>query len=358
MPFSKPLAPLWVVSATLSLVGCTQNSPPPSASPLPPAPTRQVSLIIDTDLGYDVDDVGALAVAHSLNDQNQVHLLATVSVVGDPQSAPTIDVINTYFGRPDLPLGAMQGSRWSDAQGYWFETKGDFLNPLVRGYPSDVKDKTQVPGAVQVYRQALSAAADNSVTLVALGFSLNLANLLASPGDAHSPLDGAALVEKKVERLVYMGSSVSGESPDFNLGDGPYQEGGTSRWMLEHWPTNIVFVGTELGDAIFTGHSLRAQSSANPVAEAYRLYPGVNEDGERQSWDLVAVLFAAQGNTFWRTITDEHIVIAEDGTTRWEQGAVTPARERLEQTASDEDVETTLESLLSRAPRQVAATSR
>jgi len=34
--------------------------------------TAPVQLIIDTDLGFDVDDVGALAVAHALADQGHV----------------------------------------------------------------------------------------------------------------------------------------------------------------------------------------------------------------------------------------------------------------------------------------------
>ncbi len=104
-----------------------------------------------------------------------------MTVVGDPQSAGALDVINTYYGRPDTPIGAMKGRRWADARTYWFKTNTDFLGPLVREYPSDVKHKDDVPGAVALYRRVLGSQLDNSVTVVAVGFSLNLFNLLASP---------------------------------------------------------------------------------------------------------------------------------------------------------------------------------
>ena len=39
---------------------------------LPARGVAPVQLIIDTDLGFDVDDVGAIAVAHALADQGHV----------------------------------------------------------------------------------------------------------------------------------------------------------------------------------------------------------------------------------------------------------------------------------------------
>src|SRR5699024_9393552 len=62
-------------------------------------------IIFDTDMGPDYDDVGALAVLHALAAAEECEILATVSSNGHPTAAPTIEVINRYFGKPDMPIG-------------------------------------------------------------------------------------------------------------------------------------------------------------------------------------------------------------------------------------------------------------
>ena len=316
-----------------------------------------VPIIFDTDLGFDCDDAGALAILHRLADRGEAQLLATMSVVGDPQSAAALDVINTYYGRPDTPVGAYQGERWPDARPYWYKTPTDFLVPLVTEYKSSVKDKREVPDAVKLYRRILAEQPERSVTVVAVGFSLNLADLLASSPDASSPLGGRALVAQKVKRLVYMGSRLEEPGkpvrPDFNLGDGPYRDGRTTQKVIEAWPTDIVFVGGEIGDSIMTGSSLRAQLPENPVARAYKLFPGTNARGERASWDLTAVLYAVRGpETFWQVNKGVQLEVTDSGVTTWHEDDGTrknpaqPGRYRLEQLRPDRDVERVLEALL------------
>ena len=319
-----------------------------------------VPIIFDTDLGFDCDDAGALAVLHRLTDRGEAQLLATMSVVGDPQSAGALDVINTYYGRPDIPVGAYQGERWPDARPYWYKTPTDFLAPLVTEYKSSVKDKREVPDAVELYRWILAEQPERSVTIVAVGFSLNLAQLLASSPDANSPLGGRALVAQKVKRLVYMGTKLEEDEtkpvrPDFNLGDGPYQDGRNTQKVVATWPTDIVFVGGEIGDSIMTGKSLRAQLPENPVARAYELFPGTNAQGERASWDLTAVLYAVRGpESFWRVSKNEQLEVTDNGVTSWHENTddsarsntAQPGRYRLEQLRPDREIEQMLGALL------------
>ena len=68
--------------------------------------TKPVKIIFDTDLGPDYDDVGALAFLHAMADSGKVDILATVSSNKHDLVAPAINVINTYFGRGELPVGA------------------------------------------------------------------------------------------------------------------------------------------------------------------------------------------------------------------------------------------------------------
>ena len=66
---------------------------------------QPVNLILDTDLGPDYDDVGAMALMHALADSGQVNILATVSSNKNEHVVPCIEVLNTYFNRPDIPVG-------------------------------------------------------------------------------------------------------------------------------------------------------------------------------------------------------------------------------------------------------------
>ena len=73
----------------------TEASPPP--------------LIIDTDMSTDVDDVAAVCIANALADRGEATLLAVVHNTGLYEGVGAISVINHYYGRDDVPIGAYKG---------------------------------------------------------------------------------------------------------------------------------------------------------------------------------------------------------------------------------------------------------
>jgi hypothetical protein len=74
------------------------------------ATTTPIKLLIDTDMSIDADDVGALCVAHALATRGEAELLAVVHGTHLPSGPGAISVINHYFGRPRIPIGAYKGS--------------------------------------------------------------------------------------------------------------------------------------------------------------------------------------------------------------------------------------------------------
>src|SRR4051794_15651115 len=61
-----------------------------------------VDLIIDTDLGSDIDDAYDLALAHALQDNGELNILA-MGFVGDGIfGAPAIEAINWYYGHGNI----------------------------------------------------------------------------------------------------------------------------------------------------------------------------------------------------------------------------------------------------------------
>ena len=73
-----------------------------------------VKLILDTDMGNDADDAQALALIHAFQNRGLVDLLAVTSSKDHPLSAAFIDAVNTFYGRPDIPVGAVRDGATKD----------------------------------------------------------------------------------------------------------------------------------------------------------------------------------------------------------------------------------------------------
>ena len=138
-----------------------------------------VNLIIDTDAGFDVDDIGALALAHHYADQGKVNLLATMHCTACDLGIAAVNVINTYYGRGDLPLGAYKGDFGMDCN-----SQNTYLSDLINSYPNGgIYDSGDVRDVQDVYVDVLNAQPDKSVTIAAIGFPMNIRNLLRNYPD-------------------------------------------------------------------------------------------------------------------------------------------------------------------------------
>ncbi|MGB4291439.1 MAG: nucleoside hydrolase [Bacteroidales bacterium] len=269
-----------------------------------------VKIIFDTDMGPDYDDVGALAFLHAMADSGRAEILATVSSNKHPLAAPCINIINTYFGRPELPIGAPKTEGLSlTAWQHWPDS-------LVARYPHTINSTDNVPDAVYIYRKTLSTQPDTSVTIVTVGFLTNIANLLKSQPDSLSPLDGRELVSKKVKRLVSMaGRFPSGK--EFNI----HMDSVASEYVFNEWPGEIIFSGFEIGSKIFTGLQLiNSDIKDSPVKDVYRISIPLSEEDKngRMSWDQTAVLIAVYGTEVFFDTKRGNIIINSDGSNSWE----------------------------------------
>ena len=271
---------------------------------------EQVNLIFDTDMAPDYDDVGALALLHALADSGEVNILATVSSNECETAVPCIDVINTYFGRPDIPTGAVRGGtinrttwhgglRWTDE--------------LPKRYPHQIKSTAGSEDALTLYRRILSQQPDTSVTIVTVGFFSNLQNLLRSEPDAISPLSGKQLVHKKVKQLVSMAGTFP-EGREFNV----YVDVQASQFVISEWPTPILFSGFEIGSQILTGKRLvESGLQGDPIVDTYTMCLPQDNPAGRDSWDQTATLVAVRGASDYFDLEYGTITINDDGSNTW-----------------------------------------
>jgi len=298
--------------------------------------TAKTQVIFDTDWGPDVDDVGALAVLHALADNGELEVLGMAISYAGNQAATSLDAVNTFYGRPDIPIASIDNTR-PDPVAYRIAIANEFPNDIT---PSEVEEP------VALYRRILAAQPDKSVTIISVGFLTNLAALLESQGDAVSPLTGPELVERKVALYVQMGGRYPQQQPgDYNLG----LDNASSHAVITDWPTPILFSGGEIGEQIITGtERLRdATTRDNPVRRAYEIF---NDFSGRFSWDQTAVLAGVRGPApLWDLVDEGYFEYDPDGSYRWNTA---PDKDHafLLAAAPVDSVADLIESLMSKPP--------
>lgn len=259
---------------------------------MPAGAAEPVSMIFDTDMGNDVDDALALALIHELMDRGEVELLAVTISKGSPWAAVYVDIVNTFYGRPDIPIGRVRDGKIPEPLKFIRRVSERKVDG-VYVYPHDVEPDTALPEASTLIRRLLAARPDKSVKIVSVGYLTNLGRLLESEADAASPLGGVELVRQKVVECVLMAGAFSPDrKPEFNaMFDAP-----ATREVFAEWPTPLVSSGFEIGLAIlYPAESIENDFQYvknHPVAEAYRLY--LDMPHNRPTWDLNAVLYAAR----------------------------------------------------------------
>lgn len=152
----------------------------------------QVSVILDTDIDSDVDDVEALAMLHTLADQKKINLLAVIVTSDDPFAPLCVSAINNYFGRPKLPVGFLKNQ-----QEIIHRDRYKYTKQISEEFPRRLKSHEKAADAVSLYRKLLSRSDDSSVVIVTIGHLTTLQNLLRSKPDKSSSLTGHELVQKK-----------------------------------------------------------------------------------------------------------------------------------------------------------------
>ena len=267
-------------------------------------------VIFDTDFGPDYDDVGAITLLHGFADSGYIRILATIASSKYKNVAAAINVFNTYFNRPEIPIGVLHG------EAVELGDKQHWTDSVIKRYPHQIENNQQAFDALDLYRNILASQPDHSVTVITVGFLTNLSNLLKSKPDKFSPLNGLDLVKKKVIGLVCMGGRFP-SGMEFNLDQDP----NSSTKVMADWPTSILFSGFEIGQKIKTGIPLIENNiiKGSPVKDVFSIcIPMAKEDSAgRMSWDETAVFVAVKG---WRNFYDLQkgtCTILSDGTNHW-----------------------------------------
>ena len=273
-----------------------------------------LDVIFETDIGNDIDDALALDMLYKYMDQGIIKLSAVMANKCAPEVGEYMDIMNTWYGYPDIPVGIVREGA-DDAWGRYAREvvalKNEDGTPMFKRTHGDY-DK--LPDAHILYRKILASKPDHSVVISSVGFSTNLARLLDTPADENSPLTGKELVAQKVKLLVPMAG---------NMEDPKYVEYNVERDLpaakkvFAEWPTPIVVSPFELGLAIeYPGKSIECDFtwvSQHPMVESYKSFGDGSVQYDRPTWDLTSVLYAVEGDK-WFTVSDPGTIrITDEG---------------------------------------------
>ena len=273
-----------------------------------------VKLIFDTDMGNDTDDLMALCMIHALQSRGAVDLLAVTITKDHPLAAAFVDAVNTFYGRPDIPVGVVKGGVTPEPGKFNLLAGAKNADGSLR-YPHDLASGEQAPEATGLLRKLLAAQPDQSVSLVQVGFFTNFQRLLDAPADAHSPLTGKELIAKKVKVLSIMAGSF--QPINWNTRHLEYnviKDIPAAQKLAKEWPSPVLWSGYEVGiaaaypyvsverDYVYAQH--------HPMPEAYALYSPKGHD--RPTWDPTALLAAVYPDRGYFTLSPVGTVTVED----------------------------------------------
>ncbi|MBR1543315.1 MAG: nucleoside hydrolase [Muribaculaceae bacterium] len=277
-------------------------------------------VIFDTDMGNDIDDALALDMLYKYQDMGRIRLLGIMSSKEGRESATYIDIMNTWYGYPDIPIGIVRNGVVAEQSTNYASKVADMTENGAPTFKRTVENVEELPDAHVLYRKILAAQPDKSVVIICTGFCTNLARLLSTAPDSYSPLSGRALIARKVKYISMMGGrfDVPGIA-EYNV----ECDIASCAKLFAECPVNIVTAPFELGlDVLYPGKSIEEDfgwASRHPLVEGYKAFLKMPYD--RPTWDLTAVLHVLEPGKFMSTTRRGKIIVDEKGCTTYKRKA-------------------------------------
>ena len=342
----ETLSPSPAVTATAAQINQVCEGAPPGMTAAAIAehlrwPISTVpNIILDSDIGEDPDDSATLCLLHALADRGECNILGTVASCSGIVLAQALQVINTYYGRPSIPVGYLQDSTLA-------LPVDNYATLLANGWSNAIRASGTAPNATTLYRLLLANAPAASVTLLVTGYPRNLYHLYHSGADDISPLPGRELICAKVAKIVVMGGDYPTGSLEHNfVGD---LTGVQVFNDLKEDAVTVVFAGVSIGTPV-TWDLTSAPVSLPARAACYAANYAYYQDG---AWDLLPALYAVRGlayggSTYFALSAAGKTSVAPNGSNTFTPGA--GSQYYLTTVMSPANLRAVLEALLNPGP--------
>jgi len=314
-----------------------------------------IGIAFDGDAGNRIDAVLAIAMLNGMTAKTQARRISLSVSRPSLVSAQVADVIAAFYrGRPVAGPGggigaASEGmiglpeSRTVSADAPQFAailaSKAADGTP---NYTSSITGLVNTAESSVLIRNLLLAQHDGNAAIVLAGPATGLVRIL----DLYR---SGPQITAKCRQLVVAAGALPDGAPEPCI----KSDIAAARRLFAEWPTPIVMVGTEVGDALaYPAASIEkdfAWSPAHPVVEAYRAFRPMPYDAPAPA--LAAVLYAVQPDEGYFTLSAPGtITVLDDGRTRFAPQADGKHRYLIVDPAQKARVVTQYTSLVSAQP--------
>ena len=270
---------------------------------------RPKPFIIDTDFSSDNDDAFAISTAMYFQDQGLIDIKGVALCTTSTRGGWAMSALLGQHKKWDIPIcvdwddGLVIGSKY-------------YLGMCK--YPYSEK---QIVDSVSFYRMLL-ASSPEPVNIVSLGQTINIARLLDSEPDVHSPLTGYELVQQKVDTLYILGCKANGKSENNMWYSGENYP--NNKWygatgvtdsaihIAKDFPSRVVFMTSELGGVFNVGGFLIKTDSKKEDILTNCLYDQETLNG-CVAFDPMGIYIAALDAN---DMLEEHNLTLQSGTMR------------------------------------------
>ena len=306
---------MMAVALALVFTACKTQTMNQLTSYQPQQPeNKPIQMILDSDFGSSTDDLFALMMIHHYIDQGKVDLKGVVVDREGDKNAQLVDIFNTYYGHPNIPIGlernGVKNPRCFIPYNGICDLKDSQGNPL---FERTMTDNNFMDG-YRLYRKLLSQAEDKSVVVVAIGFVTTIAELFQSGADEFSPLNGVDLFGQKVKAVyIQSGRFESGDSlSGYNMRAASKQSA-IFYDMLPH-NVDIVMSPSNIGDLMdYAPQDVLVDLSyteKNPIKSVYTYY--TCDTGQRM-WDTNCLVNAVEGDDEYNLSPRGYVTFVDKG---------------------------------------------
>lgn len=294
----RTTAVMMTLAALAGLTSCKTHSILEDRSATSLQNHTPVKMILDADFGSSTDDLFALMMLNNYIDSGLVDLKGIIVDREGEKNAGVVDIFNTYYGHPDIPVGlernGVKNPRCFIPYNGICDLKNAQGQPLFKRSlnPSECMD------GYKLYRKLLSQAEDKSIVVVAIGFATTLSQLMESGADEYSSLSGLDLFGKKV-KAVYIQSGRF-EANDSLCGYNMRAASKQSAVFYDKFPKDVELImsPSNIGDQMDyqPGDVLADLSDTeyNPIKAVYTHY--TCDTGQRM-WDTNCLVNAVLGDS-------------------------------------------------------------
>ena len=242
-------------------------------------------IILDTDLGCDSDDIGALVILNQLYNQKKVLPLCITSINSHLEPALLIAEINKYYGNQIL-IGMNKCNNYGIDNGYSVDVVNKF----------NISRDKDFPSSIDVIKKVLLAES-GKIDLITVGPLTNIYYFIKNYG--------VELLNEKVDTMYLMAGNFASNTTEWNISE----DIEAFLLVLKEFKGKMVFIPFEIGYDVLTARNLLNSDTMM----GYGYY--VHNQGPRPSWDPITVYYAI-------TLSDE-FTLSEAGVVSCNEKGVT-----------------------------------